>query len=459
MRVWSLSSSLAALDISVGRNLEAPVTVKLMDPAEDDGLEVTIRSNDPARLRISKSPDQAGTTSLVVTVRQGFRETSEFWLQGLNDSGTVTYTAEAKGYSAGKGTVTLTPSGIAVVGPLRSPTYVTTSGASPTRLTIASVRLDASRKFVEEQAIAGGASVPIVLANSNPAAGKVEDSSVQIPGGRASFTTRFRPASEGETEITVNQPQGFGTPKDMASWTVSVRKPGIAVSDQLVIGRDLEVAGVLNLGQYPPEDGVRVTLTSLDPKQLLLSKSDTAVGSESIEITIPPNETTARYYIQALSDSGSVKYTASAPGYKTRTALVTLAPSGVVLTPISQGPPDEAQIMRHETSDGVYRMSVELSKPFPMKLVAWTVQLDPITHRSADITVQPLRAGVNLAIRLTNSKPEIGTVAPEVTIPAGSDHAIADFTALSQGSTQISVVTPEGLTPSANSTSVVALVR
>ena len=458
-RVWGASPALKALDASVGRNLEAPATVALGDPAQEDDFEVTIRSSDPARLRVSKAADKAGSESIVVTVRQGFRVTPQFWLQGLDSSGTATYTAEAKGYTAASGTVTLTPSGIAIVGPFRAPTYATTTGGAPTKLTVQTVALDSTGKAVAEQMLAGGISIPITMDNSNPAAGSIESPSVTIPGGRGSFLTHFHPSSEGQAEITIKPPQGFSKLVELGSWTVSVRKPGLAISDQLNVGRDLQVSGVLALGQFPPEDGVRVTLKSSDPKRMVLSSSATKMGAESIEITVPPNEATARYYIQAFGDSGTVEYTASAPGFRPKTATVTLAPSGVVITPVEQGPPDEAQVVRQDAGEGTYRMYVDLAKPFPMKVVAWTAQLDPITHHSADITVQPLRAGVDLNVKLTNSKPDIGKIETEIKIRAGSDNGVADFTPLSKGSTQISVITPEGFTPSANSTSVIAFVR
>ena len=72
-----------------------------------------------------------------------------------------------------------------------------------------------------------------------------------------------------------------------------------------------------------------------------------------------------------------------------------LAPSGIVVTPIWQGPPDEGQVLRPGTPGSNYRFMVSLANSGPLKLVVWTAQLDPVTHRSADITIQPLRAGLS----------------------------------------------------------------
>jgi hypothetical protein len=212
------------------------------------------------------------------------------------------------------------------------------------------------------------------------------------------------------------------------------------------------------LGEFPPPGGVTVTLSSNDPDKLLLSSSATAIGTKSIEITLSGDRTSVPYYLQGFPSKGTASYTASAPGFRSRTADVTFAPSGVVLTPGFYGPPDEAQVLRKEASDGTHRFTVKLDKPTEVGLAAWTVRLDPITHRSADITVQPLRPGLSLNVDLKNSNASVGEVSSTVTIEGGSSRGVAQFTALSAGQTEISVVTPKDFTPSANSTVVVGTV-
>jgi hypothetical protein len=100
-----------------------------------------------------------------------------------------------------------------------------------------------------------------------------------------------------------------------------------------------------------------------------------------------------------------------------------------------------------------------LSKPEKVPLIVWTVQLDPVTLRSADVTVQPLRAGMTLDVVLESSNASVGSVTSPVRIASGSDHATTHFHPLGVGSTDISVVTPPGFTKSDNSTSVKAIVQ
>jgi hypothetical protein len=137
---------------------------------------------------------------------------------------------------------------------------------------------------------------------------------------------------------------------------------------------------------------------------------------------------------------------------------VKLAPSGIKLTPYFQGPPDEAQVLKKQTSDGTHGFTMKESEHTLMHLIAWTAQFDPKTHRSADITVQPLRAGMSLTVPLTNSNPAVDKIASQITITGGSDHASVDFTPASAGTTEISVVTPKNFTVSANSTKAIGTV-
>jgi hypothetical protein len=234
--------------------------------------------------------------------------------------------------------------------------------------------------------------------------------------------------------------------------------PGIGVTDQVVIGQNLQLRGVAMLGEAAPAGGLVLTLTSDDPKQLLLSATATDVGSESIQINVPAGGANASYYLQALNNSGRVTYRARAPGFSDRSGTVTLTPSGVMITPAHQGPPDEAEVVQKEAPPGPRRFVASVSKGTE-SLALWMAQLDPATRRGADITVQPLRAGAQVTVILENTNPAVGTVASSVTIEAGSEHAVTHFTPLSPGSTVLSLVTPAGFTTSSNASSVTAVVQ
>jgi len=452
------TSAIVAPNITVGSNLETTASVSLSQGAPVGGLDFTLVSGDASRLRFAKRQDQSGSASLSLQVRQGFRESPEFWVQGLGSAGTVSYIAKTSD-GASAGTVTLMPSAIIITGPMKAPSFPTTTRSTPSNIRLSAVRLNSSMKYAEEQFVAGGLSVGVDVLSSKPRIGTFTPTHLEIPGGTNFAVTQFQPAGEGETILSIRVPPGFSAPAEFAAVRAVVKTPGLVMSDQVAIGRNLQLRGVLSLGAAAPFGGLHVTLSSDDPNRLLLSASPTEIGSKSISVTVPANGAWSPFYLQALESSGSVTYKATAPGYRSGTSTVILTPSGVVLTPIFQGPPDEAQVVRKEPTDGTYRFSMTLSKALPMNLVAWTVQLDPVTHRSADITVQPLRGGLSLRIPLTNSNPGVGKVVPEVTIVGGAEHSATPFSPLSVGSTEISVTTPKDFTVSANSTKVIAIVQ
>lgn len=445
-------------NVTVGKNLQASASIAFDEPVPVEGVEVILTSDDPNKLLLAKTPDAAGSASISLSVKGQFRASPEFWLHALADSGSVTYTATTPGLGSSKGTVTLAPSAIIVVGPFRGPTFPTTSRAEPSRLTLYPVRLDASLKYAEQQLIAGGLSVKVHVTSSNVQVGTVNPSSVTMSARSPNAIVTFQPSSAGKTKLAVDVPSGFSAPAEDAAVTAIVRTPGIALMGQIRLGQNLQVGGVVGLGEAAAES-VPVTLTSEDPKRLLLSLTEKDVGSESITVTIPPGKVNGSFYLQGLGSSGTANYNASAPGYASRTASVGLTPSGVVITPSPYGPPDEAELHRKEASETPRGFVASLSKPEKMDLVVWTVQLDPDTLRSADVTVQPLRAGMSLRVAVNSSDPSVGSIVSPVTIAAGKDHGATTFTPVGRGSTKISVVTPDGFTTSSNSTSVSAVVR
>lgn len=447
-----------APSFSVGMNLETSAVVTLSQPAPEGGCDITLHSSDAGRLLFAKQQDQAGSESLLLHVRAGFRASPEFWAQSSGGVGTVTYTAKLADQE-GTGTATVTPSSMIITGPMKAPKFLTTTRSTPTSIHLTAVRLDSELKVAEEQFVAGGHSARVDIRNSQAGIGTITPAQLEIKGGTNTGQTLFQPSAEGNAALSFSIPPGFtAAPSEFASVTAVITLPGIKLSEELVIGQNLELRGVLALGVAAPVGGLKVTLTSDDPAKLLLATLGSAVGSKSITVKIPAGASWGPYYLQALGNSGTVKYSATAPGTRNASTTATLAPSGVILTPNFQGPPDEAQVLSKDPGDGTHRFSTALSKTRTMNLVAWTVQLDPVTHRSADITVQPLRGGLSLQISLVNSHPEVGRIPQVVTIAGGSEHSVAPFTLRAVGTTEISVLTPKDFTVSANSTKVVAIV-
>ncbi len=454
------AATLSVAGLTVGRNLQAPASVMMPQGAPAGGVELTIASDDPARLLLAAAHDQRGSASIVLKSASHAVVSPEFWVQGLADSGTATYTVTVPGMGSVKGTVKLAPSGIALLGPFRAPGFPTTPRGIPSKLTLVSAVLDESGKILGEQMVAGGPGLEVAIVNSSPQAGSVLQPKLTIRGGASTAETHFKPAAEGAATLTLAQPPGFLTPAEYAKVTATVQRPGIAVADELTLGRNLQLGGILCLGEAAPAGGLKVTLTSEDPQKLVLAAKGDELGKGTLTLTVPEGELTATYFLQSLGDKGSVTYKAVADGFKERVGKITLAPSGFIVAYEHYGPPDEAAVLR---SGGVkeerrFFPSLAEAKEKPVYMAVYSAYLDPTSGFAADITVQPLRAGVDATIALESSTPSIATVESPIKLPAGNNKVISRLVPLKAGETVISVSVPPGFSVPRNATSAPATV-
>jgi len=454
------ASGITIPSVTVGRNLQKATGFTLPQPVPPDGLEFTLVSDDPARLLLSRAPDQPGSPSIHLTVRSGRVRTQDYCLLALADHGTVTYTVSAPGVESAKGTVILVPSAIVILGPSRAPKFGTTPRGRASRITLTSVALDPSGKILEEQEIAGGPGVEARISNSNATSGTLGAATLTLAGGSSSAETYFQPTAEGETTLAPVQPAGFKMPAEYGSVVAKITTPVLAIAGDIFLGKDLQTAASLVLGEPAPAGGLKVTLASHDGSKLLLSSKEDEPGAASIDVTVPAGESRVLYYLQSLADSGDVSYHAEAAGFRSRTATVGLTKSGVIITYADIGPPEEGNVLRPAAVR--YRpemfVSIAESKKQPVRVVAWTAYIDRETGRAADFTIQPVRAGVTVDVELTTSNPAVGTPESPLTIIPGSNRAIATFTPLSQGKAVISVNTPRGFSTPKNSTTLPATI-
>jgi hypothetical protein len=454
-------ATLRAPAFTVGRNLQAAGNLLLPERAPEAGLEVTITSEDPARVTFATAPDQPGAARIVLKAPPRAIATPEFWVHGMSDSGEAAYTIAAPGFDAGKGVVKLAPSAIVIVGPFRLASFSTTPRSPGSKLTIVAALLDSSRKVVEEQQIAGGLKFETAISNSSPEAGVVDPAKVTLAGGVSAVGAYFKPAAVGSTVLATAQPAGFTAPAELASVTAVVDKPGLALTDEFTLGKDLQILGVLCLGEAAPEGGLEVTMTSSDPQKLVLSAHEKELGSGVLKLRVPAGALTAQYYLQALADSGSVTYRAVAEGFRHRVAKIGLAPSGFIVAYAKYGPPDEAAVLRDAANGHAderrFYASVAAAGG-PVQLAVFSAYLDPKTGMAADITVQPLRAGVSARVSLRSSNPAVGTVESPLEIVAGNNRAMAGFQPVAPGETVISIDTPAGFRRPANATAAPATV-
>src|SRR5262249_55031883 len=180
---------------------------------------------------------------------------------------------------------------------------------------------------------------------------------------------------------------------------------------------------------------VAVTIASGDKNRLLLSDDATAAGVQSITISATAgSSSTPAFYAQALGDSGTVTLTATAAGYETATATVTLVPSGFVLgTPIVPCIISDAPF---ETTTG---------SP-PTTLWALAAPLDPQTLNFQNGTCQGLRGGrPPVSVGVAISDPTVGRVTPTpVTFGPNESTQATAFEPLAGGMAVMTLVPPLG---------------
>jgi hypothetical protein len=314
-----------------------------------------------------------------------------------------------------------------------------TAGGGLYDLTVYPAVLDSSLNVLELQRLRGGYSLDVDIRSSNSAIGDVLASPVTLAGGASYAGTQFQPSGLGTTVLSVAVPEGYNQPLRYTSVSVSVRAPGLAVQDNVAIGKNLQIASTVLLGQLASASGLSVTL-STDSRDLLFSASGTAAGSNSLTIDIPGGQSSASYFLQALADSGTATYTVSAPGYVSTTATVHFGPSGVVIAgPLGMGFPLALSASAKEQDVAVT-----------------TALLDPIT--GAFVAPQSLAGGRELVVSVTQSEPGVVSMASTLTIGGGSAGAIGQLTPLLAGSLTLSVPPPTGYATPQNFTSLTVFV-
>ena len=302
------ATALVPTDATVGQYLETAGTVTLSGPVPAADLQITLTSADPSRLLLSLTPESPGSASIVVNLQRAIRE-PEFFLQGLDKTGTVTYTASAPGFTSGTGKVTLAPSGIVIGGPygVGKTSFLTTTGAPQAKIGVYSALLDSSLNYVAQQRVAPGRSMTAHITSSNTAVGTIATATLKIASGSNTATTLFKPAAQGETTLAVTAvPPGAGVPAQFTTVTAKIVIPGLAITEDIFIGHNLQAGGSVSLGEVAPAGGLAVTLTCDNPDRMLLSSTASDTGSKSITLKIPPGGFQAPYYMQALGGPGPV---------------------------------------------------------------------------------------------------------------------------------------------------------
>lgn len=297
----------------VGKDLQ---TLAFVSISASVSPAITVTSGDPGKLVLSTSAATAGSASVTLPT-SGSREV---YLQSVGaDSGTVDVTLSAPGLPSTTQSIRLTPSMMVLS---RSGDFEVLPPYAPVGLRAAFVPAASGYYFglpefsnrttgeissITFQGLRPGIAPPaFTVTNSNPAVGTLTQAGQQ-------FT--FTPVAPGLTEIelkTAGQPAGRGQ-------LLRVRVNQAALSStwfNYPLGRN--IARPVRITPTGPP--TRIRITSSDPSKVLIN----GLGQAEVD----SSETV---FVEGLSDSGTARVTADAPGFSGTSFQVDLAPAVLVL--------------------------------------------------------------------------------------------------------------------------------
>ena len=308
-------------------------------------LTVHLVSSNPSALLLAPDAATAGTPTLDVQVPIN-QSSFSYFIQGIG-TGTATITASAPAYVSGTSpTVTVATPGFDILGLTTSTTSLAANDAFFVRLGVPNA---ANTALAAEQSIRfGGSTVTATIKNRLPAAAQLvtmaltgNTVTVQIPAQQARSPStvatggvEYDPLGAGSDTVTASIPGFVIFPGTADSVPVTVTAPLITMSTPAQgtgrLGAGLQDQGSGSLQTANPGPGpLTVHLVSSQPSVLLLAPNATTLGTPTLDVQVPANQSGFSYTILGLEGtSGTVTITASASGYTNGTAAVTVAQPG-----------------------------------------------------------------------------------------------------------------------------------
>jgi hypothetical protein len=426
---------------TLGQNLQNAWSGSLQASAPAGGVDVTLTSADPSKLRIAPDAFTAGTSPVTIHVAEG-QQVFTYYAQGFASSGVVHISATAPGFGSGSGNATLVPSGF--FSDIPGGDFTTNQLALATPLRVCVGELDpASLGRTAYGTLRAGFSADVTLASSDPAVGTIVNSPYTFNGGDAcslysggQVGLQFDPAAAGTTTVSVIAPTGFSTPSSQASYTATVGAAAIDLfGGGTTLGKDLEKSVSGQLQAPAPANGVNLTLTSGDPGKLLLSPDATTAGTSSITLNVPAGSQAFAFYAHGLASSSSVQIGASAPGFGNGSTSFTLVPSGFF----------------SDVPGGDFATN-QLAVNTPLRVCV--AELDP--QGTQRVAYGQLRGGLSVDVAVTSSNTNVGSIVNSPYRFNGGDvcsiytggQVGLQFDPVGTGTTTLAVVQPSGFSTS-----------
>jgi hypothetical protein len=328
------ASSYAVMGKDTYMELSASLLPYIVGPQAN--VPVTITSGDPSRVLLSSSADATPAASVTKTLIAGKTVTDTLSIHALDNRGLVPLTISAPGYSSGTLTIALSDTIFSFTDYPSSPIRSLIQNGPQSIGIVFRVSPPSLPPAVQYSSynlsIRPGASIPLEVRSSDTGVLAVDTPQVLVTPGKTTFAAVYRPLGPGSATLTLTPPPGY-LPGTINAVTINVESARLTLGSSVLVGRDLQQQASVG-AEAPFKQNTPVILTSSDPSRLLLSTSPTTPGSGTIAVLATPNSG-AQYWLQALSDSGSVTVSATADGYQAGSLTVNLAPIAAMFTNLS----------------------------------------------------------------------------------------------------------------------------
>jgi hypothetical protein len=273
---------------------------------------------------------------------------------------------------------------------------------TPSRLQLAAGVTGALELSIPEPAPAGGLAVDVV--SSVPSCANVSSGIVTIPEGQRTATVAVQAFAPGTTTITASR-AGFS---NTTATVKVVAAPGLTLAPSTaVVGVGKTVALTLSLSDIAPAGGLEVDLGS----------SDALLATVPASVVVPAGDSRATFEASGVAP-GQAVVTASAVGYQSGTANLTVRPA-----------------------------SVNLPAQF---LVA------PSASRSLPVLLSDPAPAGGLTVTLVSANPAVATLPATVTLAEGASAANVDVAGVAVGATTLTASAP-GYEPGSSDVTVDAI--
>ena len=426
----------------VGVDLQAPYRVRL-EQAPPSAVDIRVSVPAGSGVLLSKDFTTAGTAGPLLFESVASTVSPVFYIQGtaLGDDVALTIevveanTSTPAGYNILSSTVDIDPSGVYV----SDADYSTTTFTPSRQINVnTGLIIDAEGPGPEgasgvSQIVRGGITLTIPMQVDVPTVAALPGGSsgiINIGAGMNSGGIEVDPLTSGVARVSItSQPPGFVLPNNRdAEVVVSVDAPDTQLlslsSNSLVsnamIGNELQRELRVTLEVAPPNP-VDVTVEMIAPSVSVVSTQGTQMGSSRIEFPGVTSTSVGRIFVQGLEIGSATQLKISAPGYDDWIADIEIVKSG-------------------------------------FRIIGFSTTLDP--GQSADLTVsavslnsndtvaevQSIRGGASYNVSLISSDSTVGTITSPINFNAAVSQQPTSFTALSSGTTTISIIQPTGFT-------------